>query len=143
MSTPISRIGIQTYNRADYMRAQQSAGTSGKFGSFMRAAGKTLGTVGGVAAGFVPGGTVVKAAVMGAGAAAATAGNAIGAEGAGGGGEFPGDGNMMDGDMPDMSMTDMLMLQYRIQKQVMTYTALSNVSKARHDATMSAVRNIK
>ena len=64
-----------------------------------------------------------------------------GAGGTGTGGEMPTTG--LSEDFGSMSLTEALQLQYAIQREVLLFNTLSNVAKARHDAAMNSVRNIK
>jgi hypothetical protein len=161
MSAPISRIGVRNYgiDTRDVNRRR----VGGKFATFMKAAGRALGTAGAMVAPFVPGGAVVKAAVMGASTFASTATADLGADqpgvgtmgagaaGATGAGAAYGGGMSLTGGvetamastMPEMGMMDMLNLQLAVQREVLAYQSLSNVAKARHDAAMNSVRNIK
>jgi len=136
----------------------------GKFSNAMKVAGRALGAAGSVVAPFIPGGSVVKAAVMGAsafasaasrgdlnanapmaGTAGMTAGYADGAAGTAGTSLTGGIETTMGtaGDSSGMGMMDMLNLQLAVQRETLQYQALSNVAKARHDAAMNSVRNIK
>lgn len=159
MTAPISRIGVRTYDMETSEVGRRK--TDGKFASAMRVAGRALGAAGSVIAPFVPGGSVVKAAVMGASAFASAASSrdlnanapATGLPGSaiGTGAEYTGGASMTGaiegavggGSFPEMGMMDMLNLQMAVQKETMTYQAFSNVAKARHDAAMNSVRNIK
>lgn len=147
----VNRIGVSTYNPT--LQTVSKGAGSGKFASFMSSAAKALGAAGSVAAPFIPGGSIVKAAVFGASAYAGAQNpndfssaadmKATGDTGPGAG-DFGwetggGETSIQDG----MSMADCLAMQMRVQKEVVMFSTISNVSKARHDAAMTAVRNIK
>ncbi|MBN2056994.1 hypothetical protein JW905_18855 [bacterium] len=134
----INNVTIRTFNQT--AAATRRSGSSG-FATFLKAAGKTLGAAGRAAAPFIPGGPIVQAAIEGAAAGASDA--AMVQQAGTNTGTTNGNYDSGTGTESGMSMSEALAMQIRIQKEVVMFSTLSNVAKARHDASMSAVRNIK
>ncbi len=77
---------------------------------------------------FIPGAGVIGGLLGGLGKLGGGAGGAAGITGIGSGG---------------MDQMELLRLQQQIQQEMQTYTMMTNICKDRHDANMSAIRNMK
>jgi hypothetical protein len=83
-----------------------------------------LGGIAGAASSFIPGAGIVGSLLGGLG-------------GSGGGG---GIGGLVSGESNQMQL---LQFQYQIQQETQMFNLMTNISKDRHEAAMSAIRNMK
>lgn len=109
---------------------------SGRFGRFLRATGRSLGTLAEVAGSVTSGASLIKLLFAGFSAV----------RGADQGGLNCGEmsssiSELADSDGSDRSIM-LLKLQQRMQQESEIYATISNVLRSRHEAAMSVIRNL-